>query len=286
MESSPPKKPWRKILYEEQDYPDNYVDKTQFLNGLKKNSYTQTYGLQEVILVSGVVTQELSSVCIFVGAYWFVQEQWLSPLSLFSLTLLLASVALAVSLALWGGQGRWELLLADYGKPAALFISFLSAVSPILKTLTESISTDTIWAMTVGMLLVHLLFFNYGSDGATMVSGSISLNAAIFASVCLASRLPSSFHGFVVVSLAVLMFALFPDFRVRCKAYHSSLLPLMTLAMVALTSAILASISLTGLVFYGLAVFSLTFVCPLIFVRLQHLKNNIYGPWDEATIQL
>lgn len=36
MESSG-KKPWRKILYEEQDYPDNYVDKTQFLNGLKKN---------------------------------------------------------------------------------------------------------------------------------------------------------------------------------------------------------------------------------------------------------
>ena len=31
------KKQWRKILYEEQDYPDNYVDKTQFLNGLKKN---------------------------------------------------------------------------------------------------------------------------------------------------------------------------------------------------------------------------------------------------------
>ena len=29
--------PWRKILYEKQDFPDNYVDKTQFLNGLKKN---------------------------------------------------------------------------------------------------------------------------------------------------------------------------------------------------------------------------------------------------------
>lgn len=74
------KKQWRKILYEGQDYPDNYVDKTQFLNGLKKNCkdgnrifklpfhlcivhlsvYTQTYGLQEVVLVSGVVTQELS----------------------------------------------------------------------------------------------------------------------------------------------------------------------------------------------------------------------------------
>lgn len=39
MESSPSlkRRPWRKILYEEQDYPDNYVDRTQFLNGLRKN---------------------------------------------------------------------------------------------------------------------------------------------------------------------------------------------------------------------------------------------------------
>ena len=53
------------------------------------------------------------------------------------------------------------------------------------------------------------------------VSSSVSLNAAIFAAVCLASRLPSAFHGFVLVSLAVLIFALFPDFRVRCKVQHS-----------------------------------------------------------------
>ena len=57
------------------------------------------------------------------------------------------------------------------------------------------------------------------------------------------------------------------------QSYHSSSLPLMTMAMVVLTSAILATISLTGVVFYGLAVFSLTFVCPLLFVRLQHLKK-------------
>ena len=41
-------------------------------------------------------------------------------------------------------------VVSDYIKPAILFISFLCAVSPILKTLTEAISTDTIWAMTVG----------------------------------------------------------------------------------------------------------------------------------------
>ena len=30
-------KPWRKVLYERQGYPDNFVDRGQFLNGLKKN---------------------------------------------------------------------------------------------------------------------------------------------------------------------------------------------------------------------------------------------------------
>ena len=28
---------WKKILYEQQGFPDNYVDAEQFLNGLKKN---------------------------------------------------------------------------------------------------------------------------------------------------------------------------------------------------------------------------------------------------------
>ena len=41
------KKSWRKILYEKQDYPDNYVDKAQFLNGLKKNcKHAQTQTLR------------------------------------------------------------------------------------------------------------------------------------------------------------------------------------------------------------------------------------------------
>lgn len=31
------KEPWRKVLYLKQDYPDNYVDRETFLQGLKKN---------------------------------------------------------------------------------------------------------------------------------------------------------------------------------------------------------------------------------------------------------
>lgn len=45
----------------------------------------------------------------------------------------------------------YKAVLTDYVKPAVVFVSFLCVVSPILKTLTESISTDTIWAMTVSV---------------------------------------------------------------------------------------------------------------------------------------
>eukprot|EP00118_Oscarella_pearsei_P013773 m.113774 g.113774 ORF g.113774 m.113774 type:complete len:83 (+) comp37463_c0_seq4:551-799(+) len=30
---------------------------------------------------------------------------------------------------------------------------------------------------------------------------------------------------------------------------------------------------------------AVSIVCPVWFYKLQSLKNNIHGPWDEATIQ-
>lgn len=85
------------------------------------------------------------------------------------------------------GRTRW----ADL-KSTLVFITFTYGFSPVLKTLTESVSTDTIYAMSVFMLLGHLIFFDYGANAA-IVSSTLSLNMAIFASVCLASRLPGHY---------------------------------------------------------------------------------------------
>lgn len=58
-------------------------------------------------------------------------------------------------------------------------------------------------------MLLTLPFFS--------VSSAISLNAAVFASVCLASCLSSALDAFVLVALAVQLFALFPELRTSLK---------------------------------------------------------------------
>ena len=50
---------------------------------------------------------------------------------------------------------------ADDVKTAVLFLGVSFILSPVLVSLTETISTDTIYAMTTIMLLAHLLFHDY-----------------------------------------------------------------------------------------------------------------------------
>eukprot|EP00964_Phaeocystis_antarctica_P133437 scaffold97644_cov51-Phaeocystis_antarctica.AAC.2 len=56
--------PWRKILWEQQPYPDNYVDQT-FLASVLTYTDTTQYELLTLIKASAVVTQQLSTVAIF-----------------------------------------------------------------------------------------------------------------------------------------------------------------------------------------------------------------------------
>ena len=59
-------------------------------------------------------------------------------------------------------------------------------------------------------VLKHLSFFFLSIN---RVSGVLSLNTGLFASVCLASRLHSSWHSFALVTFAIQVFALWPALR-------------------------------------------------------------------------
>ena len=54
----------------------------------------------------------------------------------------------------------------DDTKTTCIFLSFGYGLSPVLMTLTDTISTDTIYAMTAAMLMANLLFHDYGPSAA------------------------------------------------------------------------------------------------------------------------
>lgn len=133
---------------------------------------------------------------------------------------------------------------------SALLICFtLLGLSPILKSLTRSTSSDSIWAIATWLLIINIFFFDYGGpyiphkphvhqktnskvlpDGSspselTLLAAhsgsssnppfpsSLSTNAALMASTVLASRLSSITHVFSLTVFSIEVFGLFPVFR-------------------------------------------------------------------------
>ena len=124
---------------------------------------------------------------------------------------------------------------------SALLICFtLLGLSPILKSLTRSTSSDSIWALATWLLIINVFFFDYSrihvprkahisrastdqpagesslqetSGSAPPFPSSLSTNAALMASTVLASRLPSITHVFSLTVFSIEVFGLFPVFR-------------------------------------------------------------------------
>ncbi|XP_030853646.1 phosphatidylinositol N-acetylglucosaminyltransferase subunit C [Strongylocentrotus purpuratus] len=278
-------KKWAKILYREQGVPDNYVDDS-FLDELKKNLHTRTYEYWNVVYETGVVTQQLSSVCMFVVAYIFMFTGRLSPSSLLCVSgwLTLCGYPVFRWLERSDDKVKVQRSALDDLRSSCIFLTFSFGMSPILKTLTDSISTDTIYAMTVFMLLGNLIFYDYGTT-KVVASQHLSLNASIFASVCLASRLPTTLHAFATVILAMQLFALWPTLRKRLKKEVPWTHSIMTWVSAGVAFIALYSVTVVPAIAFGLAHLFITYICPLWLIRLQPYKNNIHGPWDEAIIQ-
>jgi hypothetical protein len=90
-------------------------------------------------------------------------------------------------------------------KTTFLFTMIGFALSPVLYKLTDTISTDTIHSMAMASFFLHLLTSDYGLSAPT-VSWQISLNAAVFSSVRLASRFDHHLSAFSLLSLSVFCF--------------------------------------------------------------------------------
>lgn len=172
-------------------------------------------------------------------------------------------------------------------KTGIIFIISGFTVSPILKTLTETISTDTIYTMVTLMMIIHLIFFDYGVKVA-IVSPSLSINSAIFAGVCLASRLTSSYQAFALLTFATDIFVLSTVIRSKLRK-NISIQVNYILTCLLTTISLILMVNLCSPIFtiiYVISLIMVNLILPYGFWSLQSYKENIYGPWDEAVIQI
>ena len=153
-------------------------------------------------------------------------------------------------------------------KSALLIYFALLGLSPILKSLTKSTSSDSIWALATWLLIINILFFDYGSRyvpdkrqasvltpsisrapvdpalapathsvRAPPFPSSLSTNAALMASTVLASRLLTTSAVFSLTLFSIQVFGLFPVFRrhLRFQSWNGNVL--LTVVLVAMSCA-------------------------------------------------
>uniref|UniRef100_V5GYT5 Putative n-acetylglucosaminyltransferase complex n=1 Tax=Ixodes ricinus TaxID=34613 RepID=V5GYT5_IXORI len=294
---TPKAQTWRKVLYEDQNVPDNYVDQS-FLCQLRKNVNPVQFTVLQALYAATGVTQQICRAVLFVVLYAWLKEGSLSPITLLASVVLLCCPAYLLYVVVEQRHiGRspnlcFKEVLADLRR-AAIFVAFGFSLAPILKTLTETISTDTVYAMAAGMLLLHLVTHDYSEDAKSEQNNSedlspddgsnawstVSLNGALFAAVCLASRLPGIGPVFALSTLAVALFLLAPLLCSWIQGRWHRVQVALTVGHV--------GVALAGC---GHPVLLVVLACvglllPCHFVHCHRLRQNIHGPWDEAVIE-
>ncbi len=304
---------------------------------------------------------QLNMIVAFIAGFIHLLEGSVSPIGL---CLLSGSVSmlcwLLTGLLAAGGDARTKTPIKTQSRrrlrrrsPAArqvgrllslfLLVVVLYALTPVLRTLTEATTSDSIWALTATLLAVNIAFADHSTPSTSSGSASdgdahstprpryiiagrdpnaggglavqVSFNAAVCASVVLASRLKENPAVFALLSLSMQIFAFVPSFRRRLshslrrpRSSSGGEPPAPDAATVSLVNRVVFCVSLLVAVF-GLAALEATYgkaaagqrravrsgiylhlgtiifvsgICPLWMRRAQSTKRRLNGPWDPA----
>ncbi|KAM0718144.1 hypothetical protein Q7P37_006476 [Cladosporium fusiforme] len=381
-------RPWKKLLWVKQSYPDNYTDEETFLDHLQRNPRLQPYEFWTLVADSTIIVQHVCSVIIFVCCFTGIFQERVSPNAVVGWTTF-GTVAGWVLRDYWhtkeeedeiGDMGRFDGLgelgeedldasrdasldagsapkeptlplngaqsrahsrnpsltsvtglnqpqspplvpngdansnpvpsptyIPPYNnrpsslsprmierlttaKSAILIYFSLLGLSPILKSLTKSTSSDSIWAMSTWLMCINVFTFDYGAGPEAKFPASLSTNAALMASTVLASRLPSTTHVFSLTLFSIEVFGLFPVFRRHLKHHSWPLHLALTIFLIVVASGGLGMVISNGGLAHAVLGVALGGVVTLLcmgatswwLIGLQRYKNEIHGPWDPA----
>ncbi|KAK9274522.1 hypothetical protein L1049_021771 [Liquidambar formosana] len=282
---------WRKVAYGgmQPGFDDNHIDDS-FLEDMVTNANVVRRDMLKVMRDTVSISQYLCIVALVVLVWTYTLGATLNENSLLLLDVSLLGLGFLVLLLT---EERLSLnRLLYYFLNISFFTTGLYALSPIYQTLTRSISSDSIWAVTVSLLILHLFLHDYSGStirafgdpkNPTLIS-CISLNASVVASVFTASRLPSRLHVFAILLFSLQVFLFAPLVTYCIKKYSFQLHLWFSFGLMAVTLALVYMLHvLLFVVLLGLLV-SVNLVCPYWLIRIQEYKFEINGPWDEAKL--
>lgn len=122
---------------------------------------------------------------------------------------------------------------------AVLLGVVLRFIASLLRSLTASYSSDTVQSLALSSMVLHLIACDYSySNGEEPLStfksssfsgkhqhppfkgGTVSLNAALFATTLLVSRLTSNVAAYFLICMTIVLFAFFPVSRSAIAASY------------------------------------------------------------------
>ncbi|XP_017700357.1 phosphatidylinositol N-acetylglucosaminyltransferase subunit C [Phoenix dactylifera] len=282
---------WKKVAYGgmQPGYNDNYSDES-FLEAMVMNANVVKRDLFKVMQDSVSISQYLCIVALVISVWIHTLGSVIDETSLLKLDVGL--LALGFSVLLLTTSQLSQQLLSRYLLNISFFISGLYILAPIYHTLTRSISSDSIYALTVSLLVVHLFLHDYsgstirppGALNNPTLASNISLNASIVASVLVASRLPSRLHVFAIMFFSLQIFLFAPLIAFCIKKYSFRLHMWFSFALMIMTLSVVFQLHrMLFVLLLGLLVF-VSVVCPYWLIRIQEYKFEINGPWDEAKL--
>mmetsp|Transcript_4450 Transcript_4450/g.8192 ORF Transcript_4450/g.8192 Transcript_4450/m.8192 type:complete len:287 (+) Transcript_4450:41-901(+) len=172
---------------------------------------------------------------------------------------------------------------------ALLLAGMLRLVSSVLRTLTASYSSDTVYALSIAGMVVHLLACDYRYANGQVrkkSAGVVSLNASLFSMTLLASRLSSNATVYVFVSTSVILFAFYPAARhaIAVTQQYASIVFLVINVLVSSATWLFLE-SLQEQLLFGGMLLSICLLAPWWeYAVLQEHKIRLSGPWDIAHI--
>ena len=285
MKGNNDERQWRKVLYEKLPYPDNYIDSTKFLDQLDIERSSKDHSYKELFLAASVIAQQVTVVAIFLSIYQYIVRANGSTKVLFNIGLIdfiLVVVGYCIDRILSIEETNKRMSIIELLQSVLLFVVCLRIAAPILQTLTSSFSDDTINALAITFATLHLVFYDYGFviGEYESFSGTISLNAAVFTAVLLASRLSNIQTVVVFVLLAIICFSLFPMSARVMKRSSMSLHLLVTFTLMIIASLLLWFLDKTLFTVYEVIILFLWVICPLWFMQMLPFKRVLKGPWD------